>query len=81
MLNFVRHLTLPIPDDVLFHKLLAVGVAGDLWSWIKDYLANRSLLTIVNEVKPDAVSDVSQGSVLGSILFSLFFLRSFRDRP
>ena len=40
-----------IPHDVLLHKLQAVGVTG----WIKDYLADRSLVTIVNGVKSDAL--------------------------
>ena len=33
---------------VLLNKLQAVGVAGDLWCWIKDYLANRYQATVVN---------------------------------
>ena len=44
-----------IPHDVLLHKLQAFGIAGNLWSWVKDYLANRSLVTIVNGVKSYAL--------------------------
>ena len=33
---------------VLLNKLQAVGVAGDLWCWIKDYLANHYQATVVN---------------------------------
>ena len=37
-----------ISHHVLLNKFQAVGVAGDLWCWIKDYLADRSQATVVN---------------------------------
>lgn len=64
-----------IPHDVLLHKLQAFGVAGNLWSWVKDYLANCSLVAIVNGVKSDALPirfGLPQGSVLDTIMFSFF---------
>ena len=64
-----------ISHHVLLKKLQAVGVAGDLWCWIKDYLADRSQATVVNgfhsEILPVKFG-VSQGSVLCPTLFSLF---------
>ena len=37
-----------ISHYVLLEKLQAVGVADDLLCWIKDYLADRSQVTVVN---------------------------------
>ena len=31
-----------ILHSLLLQKLQGLGVAGDLWSWIKDYLTNRT---------------------------------------
>lgn len=52
-----------------------MGVAGDLWSWILDYLLNRTQTTVVNGSNSEPMtvqSGISQGSVLSSILFFLF---------
>ena len=37
-----------ISHHILLQKLQGLGIAGDLWCWIKDYLSNRSQVTIVN---------------------------------
>ena len=64
-----------ISHHVLLQKLQGVGVSGDLWSWIKDYLTNRSQVSIVNSCRSESMPvkfGVPQGSVLGPTLFSLF---------
>ena len=64
-----------ISHHVLLNKLQAVGVAGDLWCWLKDYSADRSQATVENgfpcKTLP-AKFGVPQESVLGPTLFSLF---------
>ena len=64
-----------ISHHVLLNKFQAVSVAGDLWCWIKDYLADRSQATVVNSFQAETLPvkfGVPQGSVLGPTLFSLF---------
>ena len=61
----------------LCSKLIAKGVCGKLLTWIRSYLTDRSIrlklsyLAIHPEFFPISAS-VSQGSILGPLLFSVF---------
>jgi len=64
-----------ISHSRLLQKLQGLGIAGDLWSWIKDYLSNRTQVTIINGSQSNRRTvnfGVPQGSVLGPTLFALF---------
>jgi hypothetical protein len=60
---------------ILLQKLQALGISGDIWLWIKNYIQNRKMSTIVNGTKSNSCQvkfGIPQGSVLGPILFSVF---------
>ena len=64
-----------ICHSILLRKRQELGVWGNLWSWIKNYLSNRHQVTVINGCVSKSMPvkfGVPQGSVLGSILFSLF---------
>ena len=37
-----------IPHSILLRKRQSLGVAGDLWCWIRDYLSGRTQVTTIN---------------------------------
>ena len=60
---------------ILTEKLKAVGLAGDMWNWINDYLSNRMQGTSVNKSRSDRNpirAGVPQGSLLGPRLFASY---------
>ena len=48
-----------LSHDILLKKLYKYGIRGSAWNWVKSYLSNRKQY-------------VSQGSILGSLLFLLY---------
>jgi hypothetical protein len=64
-----------ISHPILLRNLQELGVSGNLWSWIKNYLSNRHQATVINGQVSKSMPvkfGVPQGSVLVPILFSLF---------
>ena len=60
---------------ILTEKLKAVGLSGDVWKWINDYLSNRMQGTSVNKSRSDRNpirAGVPQGSLLGPRLFASY---------
>ena len=45
-----------ISHEVLLHKLQGLGISGDLWLWIKDYLSDHLQITTVNGQKSRPMS-------------------------
>ena len=66
-----------IDHDMLFTRLESIGVKGLALSWVKSYLYNRYQTVNLNGTlssKSPLYFGVSQGSVLGPILFNIYSL-------
>jgi hypothetical protein len=66
---------LPCPSYFLLCKYSALGLYGDYVNWFCSYLAKRHIQVCVSGITPlsfEVFSNVSQGSVLGLLLFSVF---------
>ena len=63
-----------VSHDILGQKLQAVGISGDLYSWIVSYLRRRKQYTEINgksSVEEEVLFGVPQGSLLGPKLYTI----------
>jgi hypothetical protein len=59
----------------LLHKLRCLGIWGNLFDWMCDYLNDRKIRTIINGQTSEwqrTTAGVPQGSILGPLLFLVF---------
>ena len=64
-----------VSHNILLQKLNDLGIRGDIWLWLKNYLTERRQFVRINGSDSDThiiAHGVPQGSVLGPTLFSLF---------
>lgn len=68
---------------ILIHKLCRYGIYGKINAWIKKIITDRQQAVVVKGERTDLIaveSSVSQGSVLGPLLF-MMFINYFQTEP
>ena len=67
-----------IDHPILLRKLYSLGIRGNLYTWIKSYLTNRSQFVMYNNSKSET-KFITHGVPQGSILGPLFFIVLMND--